>query len=286
MMHKVEDKAPPSGKGVDLARRLITAAVIVPPFLLVIRFGPPTAVLIVVAAAAILGLYEFYQLTIPQGRLGEKIFAIFLGAILCSIFPSTNAEVILLLLAVIVLLLFFGYLVISGELTLMPQRIGIAILGIIYIPFLLSHITAINRLPQGNLWVLMLVSTVWIGDTFALAIGSWIGRCRLSPRISPNKTVEGFFACFLGAIITVMICKYWFLRDLIISDAIMAAVGIALFGQLGDLSESMIKRGARVKDSGALIPGHGGMLDRLDSFLFAAPFLYYFLLYRVFTGGP
>ena len=268
-----------------MLKRLLTALIIVPPFLLLIRFGPPYGLLILVSVAAVLGLYEFYQMTLPEQGAGAKIAAIALGAVLCVLFQWAPYGAIFLFLVVILLALFFGYAFFSQELILLPSRIGMTFLGIIYVPFLLSHITLINKLPQGVFWVLLLMATVWIGDTFALAIGSWLGRHKLSPRISPHKTIEGFFACFVGAILTVFVCKSLFLPTLMIADALMVATGIALFGQLGDLSESMIKRGAKVKDSGTMIPGHGGMLDRLDSFLFAAPFLYNFLAYKMFPGG-
>jgi phosphatidate cytidylyltransferase len=272
-------------KDLAMLKRLLTALIVVPPFLLVIRFGPPYAVVILISIAAIMGLYEFYQMTLPKQGTGAKIGAIVLGAILCALFQWTPSGVIFLSLSVILLVIFFGYALFSAELSLLPSHLAITFLGIIYVPFLLSHIILINKLPQGVFWVLLLVATVWIGDTFALAFGSWIGRHKLSPRISPHKTIEGFFACFVGAILTVFICRSLFRLEVGVADALMVATGIAFFGQLGDLSESMIKRGAKVKDSGTVIPGHGGMLDRLDSFLFAAPFLYYYLVYKMFPGG-
>jgi phosphatidate cytidylyltransferase len=268
-----------------MLKRILTALIIVPPFLLLVRFGSPYAIVILVSIAAIMGLYEFYQMTLPEQRAEEKTGAIFLGAVLCASSQWAPPGVIFLSLSLILVIIFFGYALFSQKLALLPSRIAITFLGIIYVPFLLSHIILINKLPEGVFWVLLLVATVWIGDTFALAFGSWLGRHKLSPRISPHKTVEGFFACFVGAILTVFICRSLFRLGIGVADALMVAIGIAFFGQLGDLSESMIKRGAKVKDSGTMIPGHGGMLDRLDSFLFAAPFLYNFLVYKIFPGG-
>ncbi len=268
-----------------MLKRILTALIIVPPFLLLIRFGPPYVVAILVSIAAIMGLYEFYQMTIPEQGAGVKIGAVALGAILCALSQWASPGVISLSLSAIIVIVFFGYALFSQKLSLLPSRIAITFLGIIYVPFLLSHIILINKLPEGIFWLLLLIATVWIGDTFALAFGSWIGRHKLSPRISPHKTIEGFLACFVGAIITVFICRALFRLEVGIADALMVAIGIAFFGQLGDLSESMIKRGAKVKDSGTMIPGHGGMLDRLDSFLFAAPFLYNFLVYKMLPGG-
>src|SRR4030042_3285019 len=190
-------------RGLDMLKRLLTALIIVPPFLLVIRFGPPYAVVILVSIAAIMGLYEFYQMTLPEESAGRKIGAIILGAILCALFQWAPSGAIFLSLSVILLIIFFGYALFSAKPSLLPSRIAITFLGIIYVPFLLSHVILINKLPQGVFWVLLLLATVWIGDTFALAFGSWIGRHNTSPRISPHKTIDGFFACFVGAIITV-----------------------------------------------------------------------------------
>ena len=265
-------------------KRLFTALIIIPPVALLIRFGPPYSLALLVSAAAIVGLYEFYHITLPQGGTGEKIAAVILGFVLCVLFQWAPYETINLFIVVIMIALFLGYAFSSKQLSVLSSRIGIIFLGIFYVPFLLSHIILINKLPQGFLWVLLLLVTVWVGDTFAFVIGSWWGRHKLSPQISPHKTVEGFFACFVGAILTVFAFKSLFLPAVTVSESLVIGSGIALFGQLGDLSESIIKRGGKVKDSGSLFPGHGGMLDRVDSFLFAAPFLYYFLSYKMFFG--
>jgi phosphatidate cytidylyltransferase len=269
-----------------MPKRFSTALFIVPPVALLILFGPPYTLALMVAVAAALGLYEFYLLTLPQEAGRGTIGAIAVGVVLCGLFQWATPEVIMVFLVVIMVAFFFGYALSSRGFPTLPHYMGIVLFGILYIPFLLSHLTLINKLPQGILWVLLLLATVWVGDTFALAIGSWWGRHKLSPEISPHKTIEGFFACFVGALLTVFACKFLFLPTLSTPNALVVGTGIALFGQLGDLSESMIKRGAKVKDSGSLFPGHGGMLDRLDSFLFSTPFLYYFLLYKSSTGVP
>ncbi|MBW2038283.1 MAG: phosphatidate cytidylyltransferase [Deltaproteobacteria bacterium] len=267
-----------------MMKRVFSALIIIPPLTLLIIFGPHYTLYIMVSVAAILGLYEFYNLALPEQRAAGKIGGVILGTILCGVFQWAPYEAVISLLGVILLVLFLSFPLLSSELSTLPNRIGITFFGIVYIPFLLSYVTLINKLPEGILWVLLLVATVWAGDTFALLIGSFWGRHKLCPRISPKKTVEGFFSCFIGAILSLFAFKSLFLPALATKDALIIGSGIALFGQLGDLSESMIKRGAKVKDSGALIPGHGGMLDRLDSFLFSSPFLYYFLVYKIYPG--
>jgi phosphatidate cytidylyltransferase len=132
---------------------------------------------------------------------------------------------------------------------------------------------------DGRLWVLFLTTAVWAGDISAFLIGSLFGRHKLYPKISPKKTYEGLGGAIVGTVIVALAFARFFIPHLHSGSCILLAIGLAILGQLGDFTESMLKRSAQVKDSGSLIPGHGGMLDRLDSFLFSAPFLHYSLLY-------
>jgi phosphatidate cytidylyltransferase len=134
-------------------------------------------------------------------------------------------------------------------------------------------------MTNGRLWVLFLIVTIWAGDIFALLSGSFLGRHKLYPKISPNKTFEGLGGAIIGSIIVAFAYAWFFLPHLEKGACILLAIGLGILGQFGDFTESMLKRSAQVKDSGTLIPGHGGMLDRLDSFLFSAPFLHYSLLF-------
>jgi phosphatidate cytidylyltransferase len=154
-----------------------------------------------------------------------------------------------------------------------------ALFGILFIGFLLAYVSLIWNMTNGRLWVLFLMVTIWAGDIFALLSGSFFGRHKLYPKISPNKTFEGLGGAIVGSIIVALAFALLFIPHLGKGPCILLAIGLGILGQLGDFTESMLKRSAQVKDSGTLIPGHGGMLDRLDSFLFSAPFLHYSLLY-------
>jgi len=158
-------------------------------------------------------------------------------------------------------------------------RIGISLFGTLYVSFLLSHVSLIRNLQNGKAWALFLIVTVWAGDIFAFSGGTLFGRHKLYPKISPKKSYEGLIGGILGSIGFAMAFTFLFLPHLDRGVCVLLAIGIGIFGQIGDFSESMLKRSAQVKDSGGLIPGHGGMLDRIDSFLFSSPFLYYSLLY-------
>jgi phosphatidate cytidylyltransferase len=125
--------------------------------------------------------------------------------------------------------------------------------------------------------LLFLFGLLWIGDTAAMGIGSWLGRHKLAPTVSPNKTVEGFIGGLAGAVAVGLLMHFWRLPQIGLGHILIIALGCSLFGQLGDLVESMWKRSLGIKDSSRVIPGHGGVLDRSDSLLFATPFMYFYL---------
>jgi len=167
----------------------------------------------------------------------------------------------------------------SETLALTVTQVGLSLLGILYVGFLLSYISLIRNLPNGKAWAMFLIITVWAGDIFAFSGGTLFGRHKLYPKISPKKSYEGLIGGIVGSIMLAMAFMFLFLPQLDPWVCVLLAIGIGFFGQIGDFSESMLKRSAQVKDSGVLIPGHGGMLDRIDSFLFSSPFLYYSLFY-------
>jgi len=130
---------------------------------------------------------------------------------------------------------------------------------------------------HGGDSMLLLFGILWVGDTAAMQIGRIFGKTKLAPSVSPNKTVEGFFGGLVGAAVVSVILYYWKFSFMSVSDMFVIAIGCSIFGQLGDLVESMWKRSLGIKDSSGIIPGHGGVLDRFDSLLFAAPFMYAYL---------
>lgn len=146
----------------------------------------------------------------------------------------------------------------------------------VYAGWLLTHMIMLRQLPHGfNLVLLVLVAT-WSTDTFAYFVGSSLGRRKLAPVVSPNKSVEGSVGGVIGSVLAALIVGLTG-GQLSVVDCLALGVIIGTAGQLGDLLESAFKRMARVKDSGKLIPGHGGMLDRFDSLYFSAPLAYYYL---------
>ncbi len=156
--------------------------------------------------------------------------------------------------------------------------------GVLYVGLLYPMVLRVGRgyeTISGGDCLLFLFGVLWLGDTAAMAVGRRIGRRQLAPAVSPRKTVEGLVGGLVGAAIVGVIMHFWKFHALSLLHVLALAVGSSLLGQLGDLVESMWKRSLGLKDSSHLIPGHGGVLDRFDSLLFAAPFIYaYFELLR------
>jgi phosphatidate cytidylyltransferase len=159
------------------------------------------------------------------------------------------------------------------------REIAYAMLAFLYIPFLLMHLVMLRQTAYGSKWLLVLMLIVMTNDSAAYYIGSAFGKHRLYPLVSPKKSIEGSLGGLAGSIGGTMIAKFGFFHQLSFRDAVLIAVLIGILGQAGDLFESLLKRSFGVKDSGTVIPGHGGVLDRLDSIIFAAPAMYYYVIY-------
>lgn len=151
--------------------------------------------------------------------------------------------------------------------------------SIAYVGVMSCFMFLVRNLPNGLNYCLYLVGVVWVNDIFAYLIGLPLGRHKLSPTVSPKKSVEGDFGALLGAVLMSVV-----LKDLVtisVAQAIFLGVVLSFLAQLGDLVESLLKRELQVKDSGNFFPGHGGILDRLDSFILTFPVFYYFIIYFV-----
>jgi phosphatidate cytidylyltransferase len=149
----------------------------------------------------------------------------------------------------------------------------------LYIGLTLSCLLLTRALPDGEFLVFFVVLVTWAGDTGAYILGKTMGRRPLAPVISPKKTVEGFLGGIILALVVAVVSRLWFLPSVTLMDAAVLAILLTSAGLLGDLAESAVKRSVNQKDSGSLIPGHGGMLDRLDSLLFTAPCFYYYVTF-------
>jgi len=260
-------------------KKIWTAIVMVPPMIFLIAMGPPAVLILMVFLATLLGLREFYTLTLPHSKWFERWVGMGLGLILSMMISYGDTKIVFPFFVFLLLLLSILFMITSQNLSSTISNMGIMFFGIFYIGFLLSHVSMIRNMVDGKQWVLFLIATVWAGDISAFLSGTLLGRHKLYPKISPKKTYEGLAGGIVGSVIVALTFTLLFIPKLKIESCVLLAIGLGFLGQLGDFTESMLKRSAQVKDSGSLIPGHGGMLDRLDSFLFSAPFLHYSLLY-------
>lgn len=230
-----------------------------------------------ILAMTALGLLEFYRMAFPD-RKGEGILAAAAGgAFYCAVVFDLLPFNIVCILTV----LFFGLLSLLKirDIRSSAADTALFLLGILYIPLLAGHLAALRGLDQGIHWIFLLLLIVMSGDTAAYYVGSTLGRRKLYPVVSPNKSVEGMLGGLAGSVAGTFVARATFFTGLSPADCVATALLVGLLGQLGDLFESLLKRSFGVKDSGAVFPGHGGVLDRMDSLLFAGPTLYLYALY-------
>jgi len=203
----------------------------------------------------------------------------FVGYDNSSFITIVGNEIVSLFIAMATLCVFAALCI---KLLLFPRKLifqhplSVVVIGIVYICLYLSFLVTIRNSTDGLLWVFFILLVLWMGDTGAYIVGSMIGRIKLYPAVSPNKTIEGALAGFVFSLATGLAFRAVFLPTISMNHCILLTAGISLIGQLGDLCESVFKRERGLKDSGTILPGHGGILDRIDSLLFAAPFLYYY----------
>jgi len=165
------------------------------------------------------------------------------------------------------------------------ERLSVTFFGAFFISWTLGHLVLIRALrPAGMSYIYFVFLVIWSIDTGAYVVGRRFGNMRLAETISPKKTVEGAIGGIVTGILIAMLCRYMFLREAFgLVESAVLGLAISLVCQFSDLAESLLKRDVGVKDSANLLPGHGGMLDRFDSFLFTAPLLYYYL--TIFKGN-
>lgn len=217
---------------------------------------------------------------LPENRRLEGAMAVAAG-LLCSVGLSyaTSPPAFLLSLALPCLFLMLLYLFRFQDMQSVTRDLAITLFGLLYLPLLLSHAVLLRALPEGRAWIFLVMFVVMASDSMAYFVGRTWGKHRLYEAVSPKKSIEGSCGGFAGGVLGALICKMAFFEELGAVDILFLGLGVGAFSQLGDLVESLLKRSFGVKDSGSLIPGHGGILDRLDSLLFAFPVTYYYAVW-------
>jgi len=258
-----------------LGRRLLTAGVLIVVFVLILLFFPIWPLCAVAIGVIWLAGWEYYQMVLPGTHVAERLFYLLLAALAPVAAARGDAGYLAASLSVPVLAISTLYLFRIASLEDRFKELSCAVFGVFYVSFLLSHFLLIRALPHGKAWLFLILIVTYIGDGAAYFAGTSVGTHPLYTLLSPKKTVEGAVAGLLGCVLAAYACKYTFFGSLSGTHAFWVALALGASGQVGDLVESLLKRSVHVKDSGTLLPGHGGILDRIDSILFAGPVGFY-----------
>jgi phosphatidate cytidylyltransferase len=260
-----------------LVKRIVTV-LIGAPFVIGAIFAPMTWVFkSFVLFCLLFALVEYFTIVALAPR--DRAVAVLLGVFHTSflLFCPVTERWMLLELTGIVLLSFAYYCLAPKETAeVQAPKIALTAMGVLYIGTFGAFVGLLRDNEYGVFWVFALLSMTWLNDTFAYFFGHKFGRRKLAPKISPGKTVEGFLGGYLGTLTGFFVFWKLLANDLTFAQGMILTLLVGTFGPLGDLCESLVKRSFHVKDSGNIIPGHGGMLDRIDALLFTAPVVYWY----------
>lgn len=229
----------------------------------------------------LLALHEFYAMALPAGRVLERTLALVGGTALVPVVCMGRPLLLQGVLTLLVLFFAVFFLLRFRDIGTVAPQLALLFFGFLYLSLLLGHLGLLHGLPHGREWVFLVLLMVMASDTGAYFTGVSLGRRKLYPAVSPNKSIEGALGGLAGSLAGAFLAKLWFFPVLDAADCLFLGLGLGVLAQLGDLFESLLKRCFGVKDSGRLIPGHGGILDRLDSLIFAFAPAYYYALYFV-----
>lgn len=261
-------------------QRVITALIALPVLIFLILRGGAFLFTLFITAAGTVALNEYYKIIFSNSDspLFSKIKItgyVFTVLIILSGYFNSFPLTAGLLIANFIAAAAVGILVYKGDDRILGA-VTKEVVGVIYIPMMLSLLVMIRCGELGVGWIFLLLLLVASGDTGAYYAGTYFGKRKLCPEVSPGKTVEGFLGGAALSLVTGMTFKFFILSDLSFSGAVLLCLSISIVGPMGDLFESLLKRVGKIKDSGTILPGHGGLLDRIDALLFAAPVAYYF----------
>ena len=265
-------------------KRFLSGIILFPIVAIIVIFGNKYLIDFVVSMVALMSVYEFYRAFKVSKKASPISWIGYLAAIMISIIHIIPNTLILKLIGAIIpisIFILFLYVIITN-LKVSIKDIAITFFGICYIPLFLMFLSIIrNNLPNGNILVWFVFFSAWWTDIFAFLVGKKFGKHKFS-KVSPNKSIEGCIGGTIGSVIMNMIlaivCNYFWNLGINYIVIFFICLLLSVIGQIGDLAASTIKRYTEVKDFSNLIPGHGGMLDRIDSVIFIAPFAYFLLM--------
>lgn len=254
-------------------RRLLSALLLISFFLLVVAYGGTSGFALLGMVVAVISLWEFTRL-VNHSPGASRVFAVPGAVALVGVTYLGGLEWFSVSAVLFILLQLSRVVFSGGDMEANFRLATLCLLGVLYVAGPLSLAVVLRGMPGGGRYLVLACGIVWVGDTGAFYIGSHLGRHRLAPRVSPHKSVEGS----VGGLAASMAAAWLLAAALDVPATLLSSVVLGVVvggaGQIGDLIESVIKRTFQVKDTGHLIPGHGGMLDRVDSLLFAIPVFY------------
>jgi len=271
-----------------LKQRIITTAIVLPIIVLAVWFGNPWFGLFI-GAAALIATLEFYGMVAISGKGHPLTYFGLLWAVALTLSPlSLHYHLSINLLPFIMsvaLVASLAWILIHSPRGTAFQNWAWTVAGVLYVGWMLSYWLNLDMLADGRNWVYLALFTTFANDTGAYFIGRKWGRHKLAPATSPGKTWEGAIGGLLssiaGAVVVFLLLNLFCTFSLLYWQLILIACLISLFAQFGDMVESLLKRNLEAKDAGKLLPGHGGALDRLDSLIFVAPMVYYYVIWVV-----
>jgi len=275
----VTEKKAPS----NLFVRLATAVVAVPLILLLLYRGPAWGFYLLAFPAALIGSQELFAMTHEGDRISQLIgVAMSAGVSLALYFLGTDIRVVLAIIAIVPVAGPLITLARLGDIKTAAIRSMAMGMGPIYVAAPLTWLAIVRRdVPNhdGPSYVVMTIMFAWFSDTGGYFAGRFFGKHKLYEAVSPKKTVEGAIGGLAGSAIGATLAHFWFLPSIPLSHALPLSIVAGALGQAGDLGESLIKRATGVKDSGQIVPGHGGILDRVDALLLTSTVVYLYTLF-------
>jgi phosphatidate cytidylyltransferase len=269
---------PPDGSATEQWQRVLSAVVILPPLLLFITYASQVLFLFLICLVMGLSWHEYVRLLRLQRSPVAGVccmYATTFALALTAYFGGVRWMPLMLSLSVVALTV--NAMVTTEATTSSFSALLFSLLGLLLIGWGLSHLILVRDLSTGRGYILLLFSVIWVGDTTAMYVGKGLGRHKLALTISPGKTWEGAVGGIVGALLAAALGTHFLTPQLGLPQSLIFGLLISVAAQISDLGESMLKRYVGVKDSGTLIPGHGGILDRIDSLFFAAPLAFYTL---------
>lgn len=268
----------------NLAIRLLTAAVVVPPLLWLLFRGPAWGFFALVLVASAIAAFELFRMTHPGDLPSQCVLVT--TTLVASVTTYAFSREPLPLLTMIVAVTLVGLLLPLwrlGDMQTAALRTLAGVAGPFYVGSLLATLALLRREGDdiGGWLVFMSLTFSWLADTGGYFFGRFLGKTKLYEAVSPKKTRAGFVGALVGATLGAVLASLWYLPRLPLAHALLLGVFAGALGQLGDLVESLLKRSTGIKDSGGIVPGHGGMLDRIDALIVVSPIVY---LYAAYTG--